>query len=45
MFGHVSVRILAGNKCHMAGRKEMSSMKVFEMKEREREREGGRKER
>ena len=30
---------LAGNKCHMAGRKEMSSMKVFEMKERERERE------
>ena len=36
---------LAGNKCHMAGRKEMSSMKVFEMKEREREREGGRKER
>lgn len=29
---------LAGNKCHMAGRKEMSARKVFEMEKRERER-------
>lgn len=35
---------LAGNKCHMAGRKEMSARKVFEMeKKRERENEEERK--
>ena len=38
----VPIQGLAGNKCHMAGRKEVSSMKVFEMKkERERRRKKG----
>lgn len=41
--GVVPIWGLAGNECHMAGRKEMSSMKVFEMKKREREKEEERK--
>ena len=46
--GIVPIWGLAGNRCHMAGRKEVSSMKVFEMKkkgerEKEKERKGRRK--
>lgn len=43
--GVVPIWGLAGNRCHMAGRKEVSSMKVSEMKKKGRQREGERKER